>query len=91
MAVHLRTATVDQDTGVRGFDQTGSEEFLEPFERSRRDYLRMPPAARRPARRRPRRDFAGRWGGEGFVILLPDKQGGRDRVELTAVSDAQAA
>ena len=48
-AADLRTAMVDQETGVRGFDQTGSEEFLEPFERGRRDYLRTLAAARRDA------------------------------------------
>ncbi|HYI20771.1 MAG TPA: diguanylate cyclase [Solirubrobacteraceae bacterium] len=48
-AADLRTAMVDQETGVRGFDQTGSEEFLEPFERGRRDYLRTLAAARRGA------------------------------------------
>ena len=36
VTIHVRTRLL-QETSVRGYDQTGSEEFLEPFQRGRRD------------------------------------------------------
>ena len=46
-AADLQTAMVDQETGVRGYDQTGSREFLEPYERGRTAYQRVLTVARR--------------------------------------------
>ncbi len=37
----LLRAYVDQETGVRGFVVTGSEEFLEPYDAGRRDQVRL--------------------------------------------------
>ena len=51
-AADLQTAMVDQETGVRGYDQTGSREFLEPYERGRTAYQRVLTVARRRDRRR---------------------------------------
>ena len=55
----LQTAMVDQETGVRGFDQTGSDEFLEPYLRGRDAYERAIADARgRDAEREVRHQLA---------------------------------
>jgi diguanylate cyclase (GGDEF)-like protein len=45
----LLTAMLDQETGVRGFDQTALDEFLEPYRVGRADFDRALAAARRRA------------------------------------------
>ena len=98
LAQDIRSAMVDQETGVRGFIVTGDERFLDPFIAGRDAYLRArDDLAARPALsrgqatlRQQQFDAAERWYSEVALPQIATRRAGTSDPEAQLASFEQA-
>jgi CHASE3 domain sensor protein len=91
----LLTAMLEQETGPRGYVQTGLDEFLTPYRRGRAEYARVQAkvagAATDPAQRRLIDDqqvTARTWGQAAETAIADTRRQGRRLVEPTRPASA---